>query len=100
MGGQRRNHSGGGFGSLLVCFKKIFMNGIIVGDAVKILLDKKFGELSGWYDGIVIRIEPYSEHRCFYWVRLDPDARAVLKISEISVFNPRHIRKVEKGHEV
>ncbi len=77
------------------------MNGINVGDSVNIHLDKKFGELSGWYDGVVARIEPYSEHRCFYWVRLNPDARAVLRVSEISVFNPRHIRKVgnEQGEE-
>lgn len=74
------------------------MNGINVGDEVKIHLDKKFGELSGWYDGIVTRIEPYSEHRCFYWVQLNPDARAMLKVSEISVFNPRHIRKIENEH--
>ena len=71
------------------------MNGIQTGDRVEIHLDKKFGEQSGWYGGIVTRIEPYSEHRCFYWVRLNDEARAVLKIGEISVFNPKHIRKID-----
>lgn len=71
------------------------MNGINIGDPVEIHLDEKFGELSGWYAGTVTRIEPYSEHRCFYWVRLDDKAQALLKTGEISVFNPKHIHKIE-----
>ncbi len=72
------------------------MNGINIGDRVEIHLDEKFGEVSGWYTGTVVRIEPYSEHRCFYWVQLEPAAQSILKTSEISVFNPKHIRKVKK----
>ena len=71
------------------------MNGIKLGDRVEIRLDEKFGERSGWYGGVVIRIEPYSEHRCFYWVQLDNEAQAVLKTAEISVFNPKNIHKIE-----
>jgi hypothetical protein len=69
---------------------------IQVGDKVEFCLDAKFGEVEGWYRGIVFRIEPYSEHRSFYWVKLDDAARAVLKIGEISVFNPRNIRKTNE----
>jgi len=69
---------------------------IQLGDKVEIRLDTKFGEMEGWYHGIVFRIEPYSEHRSFYWVKLADDARAVLGVGEISVFNPKNIRKVNK----
>lgn len=71
-------------------------NAIQIGDKVEVRLDTKFGEMEGWYHGTVFRIEPYSEHRSFYWVKLEDDARAVLKIGEISVFNLRNIRKVNQ----
>lgn len=64
-----------------------------IGDAVEIYLGEKFGERAGWHRGVITRIEPYSEHRSFYWVTLDETARAALGIREISVFNPRNIRK-------
>jgi len=64
-----------------------------IGDRVEFRLDTKFGENEGWYSGTVIRIEPYSAHRRFYWVRLDDAARAVLNLNEISIFNPKNIRK-------
>jgi multidrug resistance efflux pump len=64
---------------------------IHVGDKVKICLDAKFGEREGWYEGVVVRIDPYSEHRSFYWVKLDEAARSALGIGQISVFNPKHI---------
>jgi hypothetical protein len=64
-----------------------------IGDRVEFRLDSKFGENEGWYSGTVIRIEPYSAHRNFYWVRLDDSARAVLNLNEISIFNPKNIRK-------
>jgi hypothetical protein len=65
-----------------------------IGDRVQIRLDSKFGENEGWYAGMVIRIEPYSEHRNFYWVRLDTEAQSILKMRELSVFNPKNIKKV------
>lgn len=64
-----------------------------VGERVQVYLDEKFGEREGWYTGTVARIEPYSQHRSFYWVRLDPDAQTILRIVEISIFNPKNIRK-------
>ena len=65
-----------------------------INDRVQIRLDSKFGKQEGWYAGIVIRIDPYSEHRSFYWVRLDAEAQAILRVAEISVFNPKNIRKI------
>jgi hypothetical protein len=73
------------------------MDGLNIGDRVEIRLDSKFGEAEGWYGGTIFRIEPYSAHRSFYWVRLDEHARAVLKVGEISVFNPKNIRKANQN---
>ncbi|MBM3179032.1 MAG: hypothetical protein FJZ86_01620 [Chloroflexi bacterium] len=66
---------------------------IQIGDQVKIYLDSKFGENAGWYEGTVFRIDPYSEHRNFYWVELNAEAQAILGTKQISVFNPRNIQK-------
>lgn len=68
-----------------------------IGDRVQVRFDSKFGEAEGWYPGTVIRIDPYSDHRSFYWVRLDAEAQSTLKIREISVFNPKNIKKLEGG---
>ncbi|MCQ3936216.1 MAG: hypothetical protein DPW18_04110 [Chloroflexi bacterium] len=67
---------------------------IEIGDRVRIRLDAKFGEREGWYEGTVFKIEPYSQHRSFYWVALDEQAQSVLRIREISVFNPKNIQKI------
>ena len=66
------------------------------GDRVKIFLDSKFGMNEGWFNGTVIRIDPYSEHRSFYWVQLDAEAQSILKVRELSVFNPKNIRKMDR----
>mgnify|MGYP001415121551 CR=1 FL=1 len=63
------------------------------GDRVKVYLDSKFGMNEGWYKGTVIRVDPYSEHRSFYWVKLDEDAQAILGITQISVFNLKNIKR-------
>ena len=67
---------------------------IQIGDRVKIYLDAKFGEKEGWYEGIVFKTDPYSEHRSFYWVELNAEAQASLGMRQISVFNVRNIKKV------
>lgn len=67
---------------------------IEIGDRVRFRLDAKFGEREGWYEGTVFKIEPYSQHRSFYWVALDEQAQSVLRIREISVFNPKNIQKI------
>jgi len=68
---------------------------IHIGERVKVFLDSKFGNSAGWFDGIVVRIDPYSEHRSFYWVELDEAAQALLGIKQISVLNPKYIQKLE-----
>ena len=68
---------------------------IQVSDRVQIRLDSKFGQNEGWYTGTVVRIDPYSEHRNFYWVQLDAEAQSILKVRELSVFNPRNIKKMD-----
>lgn len=69
---------------------------IRVGDRVQIHLDAKTWKSEGWFDGVVVRIEPYSQHRSFYWVELDLDAQAMLGggVRQVSVFNPKNIRRV------
>ena len=65
-----------------------------VGDRVQIHLEAGRWGREGWFDGRVVRIEPYSSHRSFYWVELDEEAQASLGggIKLISVLNPKNIR--------
>ncbi len=65
---------------------------IQIGSRVKIFLDSKFGSREGWYEGMVVRIDPYSEHRSFYWVELEEEAQALLGVKHISVLNPKNIQ--------
>ncbi|KXK11509.1 MAG: hypothetical protein UZ14_CFX002002743 [Chloroflexi bacterium OLB14] len=69
---------------------------IQIGDHVKIHLGSKHGDKAGWYEGKVIKIDPYSKHRSFYWVELDESAQTILNIKQISVFNPKNIEKIEE----
>ena len=69
---------------------------IRAGDRVQILLDSTTWKSEGWFDGTVLRIDPYSEHRSFYWVELDEEVEAMLGkgVKLISVLNPKNIRKL------
>ena len=71
------------------------MAAIQVHDRVKIYLDSKFGDKEGWYAGTVVRIDPYSQHRSFYWVELNADAQVILGTKQISVINPKNIKIVD-----
>ena len=68
---------------------------IQIGDRVQVFLNAKNWGRDEWFIGRVIRIDPYSEHRRFYWVELDEEAQAALGtgMKLISVFNPKNIRK-------
>ena len=70
---------------------------IRMGDRVQIFLDAKTWGSEGWFEGTVVRIDPYSEHRSFHWVELDEESAAVLGkgIRLISVLNPKNIRKTQ-----
>jgi hypothetical protein len=70
-------------------------NEIKIGNKVRIHLDEKFGEHAGWYEGKVIKVDPYSEHRSFYWVELNEEAQVILGIKQISVFNLKNIEKID-----
>ena len=68
---------------------------INLGDRVQIFLDAKVWGNEGWFTGKVVRIDPYTKHRSFYWVELDEASAAILGKGSrlISVLNPRNIRK-------
>ena len=67
-----------------------------IGDRVQVFLDSKFWKTEGWFAGTVIRIDPYSQHRSFYWVELDDDVEALpgKGTKLISVLNPKNIKKI------
>jgi hypothetical protein len=67
-----------------------------VGDRVMVLLDSDYWESRGWFEGVVIRIEPYSPHRSFYWVEFAEEIQDRLGsgVRLISVLNPKNIKKL------
>ena len=69
---------------------------IKIGDRVQVFLNSKTWKSEGWFNGIVVRIDPYSEYRSFYWVEFDDQSEATLGRGAklISVLNPKNIRKV------
>ncbi len=69
---------------------------IELGDRVQIFLDAKVWGHEGWFEGAVVRIEPYTQHRSFYWVELSEEAadRLGKRVRLISVLNPKNIRKI------
>jgi hypothetical protein len=69
---------------------------IQINDKVRILLDSHIWGGAGWFEGVVVRIDPYSAHRSFYWVELSAESQAMLGrgVRLISVFNPKHIEKL------
>ena len=67
-----------------------------IGDRVSVFLDSNFWKSEGWFDGTLVRIDPYSEHRSFYWVELDTPVQSAQGglTGLVSVFNPKNIRKI------
>jgi len=66
---------------------------IQIGDRVQIFLNANKWGKEGWFEGTVVRIDPYSRHRSFYWVEFNEEVSATLGLKQISVFNPKNIRK-------
>ncbi|HVN15545.1 MAG TPA: hypothetical protein VMT73_07375 [Anaerolineales bacterium] len=66
-----------------------------VGERVKVFLDSKFWRNEGWFDGTVVRIDPYSQNRSFYWIETDTEIESVQggKTKLVSVLNPKNIQK-------
>ena len=76
---------------------------IEIGDRVQVFLRSDFWKSDGvdaapgrqWFDGVVVRIDPYTAHRSFIWVELDEEAESTRGRGRlISVLNPKNIRKV------
>ena len=69
---------------------------IRIGDRVQVFFNARNWGRDEWFDGTVVRIDPYSQHRSFYWVELDAEAQAALggRMNLISVFNPKNIRRI------
>jgi hypothetical protein len=67
-----------------------------VGDRVKIYLDSSYWKSEGWFDGTVVRIDPYSNHRSYYWVELDTEVQAARggRTNLVSVLNPARIVRI------
>jgi hypothetical protein len=68
---------------------------IHLGDRVKVFLASEFWKSEGWFVGTVVRVDPYSEHRSFYWVELDSEVQAARggRTNLVSVLNPARIEK-------
>lgn len=63
---------------------------------MKIFLESAFWKSEGWFEGTVVRVDPYSDHRSFYWVELDTAVESARggRTNLVSVFNPSRIAKV------
>jgi len=96
MDNQRRDRDGSRRRIVLVRKTQTLMEeSYQIGDQVEVYLDEKFGNKEGWHAGTIFKIDPYSEHRSFYWVNFDTEARLKLGTRQISVFNPKNIRKIK-----
>ncbi len=75
------------------------MPALAVGDRVKIRLDGPFWRSTGWHEGTIRRVDPYSNHRSFYWVELDVEVESTKggRTNMVSVFNPKHIVRLPDG---
>ena len=69
---------------------------LAVGDRVRVRLSGKYWRSSGWFEGMIVRIDPYTANRGFFWVKLDSEVQPLQggSTDTISVLNPRHIRKI------
>jgi hypothetical protein len=66
-----------------------------VGDRVRVYLSGESWLSRGWFEGTVVRVDRYTEHRSFHWVELDADIVAVggARTNLVSVLNPKHIQR-------
>ena len=66
---------------------------LAVGDRVRVHLDSAHWRTSGWFEGTIVRIDPYSAHRSFHWVELDVHVEPAQGGSThmVSILNPKHI---------
>jgi hypothetical protein len=69
---------------------------LAVGDRVRVHLDPANWHAPGWFEGTIIRIDPYSAHRSFHWVELDVHAEPVWggRTNVVAVLNPKHMVRI------
>lgn len=69
---------------------------LVVGDRVRVNLDPANWRSAGWFEGTVIRIDPYSSHRSFHWVELDVQAELARggRTNVVAILNPKHIVRI------
>lgn len=67
-----------------------------MGDRVRVHLDPAVWHTPGWFDGTIIRIDPYSAHRSFYWVELDVHVELARggRTNLVAVLNPKHMVRI------
>jgi hypothetical protein len=67
-----------------------------IGDRVRVHLDSGQWRSEGWFEGTVVRIDPYTAHRSFHWVELDVEVQPLSggAVRLISVFNPRNLARI------
>lgn len=75
------------------------MPDIEVGDRARIYLGSEFWRSTGWFEGTVVRVDPFSTHRSFYWIELDLEVESAQggRTRLISVLNPKHIVRLPHG---
>ena len=71
-------------------------NPIAMGDRVRVNLDPAVWRADGWLDGTIVRIDPYSAHRSFYWVELDAFVELTRggRTNLVAVLNPKHMVRI------
>ena len=74
---------------------------LTAGTRVRVYLDSQYWRSSGWFEGTLVRVDPYSEHRSFHWVELDTEVEDAAggRRHLISVLNPRHIQGIAEGQD-
>ena len=67
-----------------------------VGDRVRVQLSGPYWQTTGWFEGTIVRIDPFSAHRRFHWVELDAAAAPVGggTTNLVAILNPKHLVKV------
>jgi len=67
-----------------------------IGDRIRVNLDSGYWRSRGWFEGSVVQIQPYSNHRRFYWIELDLEVELAQggRTRLISVLNPRKLEKI------
>jgi len=72
---------------------------LTAGTRVRVYLDSQYWRSSGWFDGTLVRVDPYTEHRSFHWVELDIEVQPAAggRTRLVSVLNPRYIESISEG---